>query len=186
VNHLVGCTLAAAGAGVAASLTAVPADVIKKRVVLGVDHSVLAAFKNVMGESGLPGLWSGWRANLAKDVPFAAIKMSLYEGLATAYLRFTREDVQRKLTIAERAGVGMASGIATAVLTCPLDCVNTRIKSGDLVEFQDQIVRAHYEIVRRDGARALFLGLPARCAILGFGSTVFWSIYGYISDVLAE
>jgi len=31
----------------------------------------------------------------------------------------------------EAAGAGMVSGVATAVLTCPIDCVNTRIKSGE-------------------------------------------------------
>ena len=44
----------------------------------------------------------------------------------------------------------------------------------------------HSQVVRRDGARALFLGLPARCAILGFGSTVFWSIYGSITAALSK
>jgi hypothetical protein len=31
----------------------------------------------------------------------------------------------------EAGAVGMVSGVISAVVTCPIDCINTRIKSGD-------------------------------------------------------
>jgi hypothetical protein len=56
-----------------------------------------------------------------------------------------------------------------------LDVVNIRIKSGELREFT--LLRAHNEVVRRDGATALFRGVAPRTFILGVGSTIFWAVY---------
>lgn len=53
--------------------------------------------------------------------------------------------------------------------------MNTRIKSGELREFT--LLRAHSEVVRRDGATALFRGVAPRTFILGVGSTIFWAVY---------
>jgi hypothetical protein len=39
------------------------------------------ALSKVWRQSGVNGLFVGWQANLVKDVPFAGIKMSLYEGI---------------------------------------------------------------------------------------------------------
>jgi solute carrier family 25 S-adenosylmethionine transporter 26 len=70
--------------------------------------------------------------------------------------------------------MGFLSGILTAVVTCPIDCVNTRIKSGELST--SSMIGAHMEIVRKNGAAALFRGVLPRCVIIGFGSMVFWGI----------
>jgi len=56
---------------VPSSLVYVPADVVKKRVVLGVNTNATEALKSILKEKGFKGLFLGWQANLVKDVPFA-------------------------------------------------------------------------------------------------------------------
>jgi hypothetical protein len=133
------------------SIAAVPADVIKKRLILGhhdssdLNHrhsnshnSVTATIRSIYRTGGAREFFLGWKANLSKDVLFSAVKMSLYEGWARVYLSVKNRSSGKyavgtaaDLNGYEAAGAGMVSGVATAVLTCPIDCVNTRIKSGE-------------------------------------------------------
>jgi hypothetical protein len=179
-------------AGVPASLVGVPADVLKKRMIVGDAVSMRDALSKVWRQSGVNGLFVGWQANLVKDVPFAGIKMSLYEGLKKIYCTIRNkyshnsthhESSDNTLTAVESSMIGLASGIATAIVTCPLDCVNTRIKSGELESLS--VSAAHFEIYRRDGVSALFRGLAPRCVILGLGSTIFWYSYAEMKLLLA-
>ncbi len=192
---------------VPSSIVAVPADVIKKQMLLSssdqfrnsgqtsnggkLSITVGSIIKQVYRQHGTKGFFLGWQANMLKDIPFAAIKMSLYESLARIYLRFfvihensgltdyshLNSDMLNKT---DAAVVGFISGGITAVLTNPLDCANTRIKSGELSEFS--LIAAHKEIIRKDGLKALFRGLLPRTVIIGFGSTVFWFFYALSSD----
>merc|ERR1711904_299731 len=76
-----GVLAASAIAAVPASLVAVPADVVKKHVVLGIAKSPQAAAREIVQQRGVNGLFVGWQANVAKDVPFAVVKMALFEGI---------------------------------------------------------------------------------------------------------
>lgn len=172
---------ASAVSAVPASLVGVPADFVKKQVIIA-NRSLL----QVVRSTSVKGMFIGWEVNLLREIPFAGLKMSLYDAAARIYLRFSSSSSSSRrsssssgasaavhaLSSAESAGVGCVSGVVTAVLTCPLDCANTRIKSGELAHVPTLRVPLH--IARQDGAAALFRGLGPRAAILGLGSTVFW------------
>jgi solute carrier family 25 S-adenosylmethionine transporter 26 len=85
-----------------------------------------------------------------------------------------------EVTAVESGVVGLVAGTITSILTCPIDCVNTRIKSGELAKYN--VVEAHKEIVRRNGVKALFRGLLPRTVILSLGSSVFWFWYNKLQD----
>ena len=180
-------------AGIPSSIVYVPADVLKKHVLLGTTAtsadgkvpSLWQTAKHLVKTEGVGRLFLGWRANLYKDVAFSAIKMTMYESLARTYLNLkaakdgSTDNSESghvinadSLNSIEAAGVGFVSGMGTAVATCPIDCVNSRIKSGELAQFG--VMRAHLEIIRKDGVAALFRGVVARSILLGVGSTVFW------------
>lgn len=90
-----GVLLASLVCAVPASFIAVPGDTLKKRVVLGVDRTPMLALCNIVKTSGSSGLMVGWQANVAKDVPFAALKMSLYEGLLRAWAAASGKEVHQ-------------------------------------------------------------------------------------------
>jgi len=180
---------------VPSSICFVPADVIKKRLLLGEFSSVSEATSKILYTEGVAGLFLGWKVNLLRDVPFGVIKMGLYESIASLYVRVAaggRRTAQRaptsissSLLTKEEAGVvGFASGAATALVTCPIDCVNTRIKSGEFAHLG--VISTHIAIVKKDGIRALFRGLLPRTAMLGLGATVFWSSYASLRSIFSE
>jgi hypothetical protein len=200
--------IASALSAVPSSLVGVPADVLKKQLVLrdgsptsgsGASQSrILRTAATIYRTSGVAGFFLGWKVNVMRDVPYAGLKMSLYEGLARSYVQYKHSTGSRdasagtnsagvavnadKLTGAEAGAMGFLSGILTAVVTCPIDCVNTRIKSGELTS--SSMIGAHMEIARKDGAAALFRGVVPRCVIIGFGSMVFWSLQASLLALL--
>jgi hypothetical protein len=179
------------------SFVSVPADVCKKRLIIesATNPTITLAevVKHIHQQHGWRGYFLGWKANMTKDVPFAGIKMSLYEACAYLYLKATRpaafftqhENFDSKLLLRyESAIVGFLSGAMTAILTTPLDCVNTRIKSGEIQNMG--LVDAHMYILKKDGFQALFRGLLPRITVIGFGSTVFWYNYAIIDNFINQ
>ena len=177
-----GVVLASVCAAVPASAARIPADVVQKRVVLGQPgcHSSFSTVASILKQrfatsfaairsfitfflySGPRGFFIGWRANLMSDVPFAAVKMFLFEGMAWAYTQVTFKATYKAeagagasqlLSPLEVAAVGMASGATTAFLTCPIDVINTHLKAGlvqerSILETGMAIMRGHGAISR--------------------------------------
>lgn len=178
------------------SFVSVPADVCKKRLLLesasNPTITLSEVVRHIYQQHGWKGYFLGWKANMTKDVPFAGIKMTLYEACAYVYLHaFRSKDyltehhhrLDSKLLVKyESAIVGFLSGAATAILTTPLDCVNTRIKSGELAHLG--ILDAHRFIWKNDGFSALYRGLVPRMAVIGLGSTVFWYNYAIFDNLI--
>jgi hypothetical protein len=212
-NDMLSVLVASAVSAIPSSLVGVPADVLKKQLVLregepdsprltGSTHKsrILRTASSIYRTRGLAGFFLGWKVNIFRDVPYAGIKMSLYEGLGRMYMVYkhhhdginagTKLVGSSALPVAssdnlngvEAGVVGFLSGIITAVVTTPIDCVNTRIKSGELA--LSGVVGAHLEIVRKDGVRALFRGVLPRCATVAFGSTVFWYVQATLLNAM--
>lgn len=178
-------------AGVPASLVAVPSDVVKKEMMLGSGKhvsSAVATYKHVYSHHGVRGLFIGWEVNLMKDIPFAGIKMALYDLFCKIYVHYVipHRDSNPVLTPVENAIIGFASGSITGIVTCPLDVVNTRIKSGEFPA-DNGIIKTHMDIVRlkeHGGISALFRGVVPRVITIGVGSTVFWWTYALYNRVM--
>lgn len=78
--------------------------------------------------------------------------------------------------------VGFASGCLSAVLTNPLDVINTRMKAAANVAGKSPgILQSAQQIARAEGLPTLvFSGLPPRVLIFGLGSSIFWSVHGTV------
>jgi Mitochondrial carrier protein len=166
--------VASAVCAVPATLVGIPSDVIKKRLVLGVDPNVMAVIQHVTTDRGWRGLFAGFQVNLIRDIPFAAVKVGLYETLSTYYKSWNGQSKKDPIAPQGAALCGVASGVACAILTCPLDCINTRIKDGSIKSTSIMEVGKH--IVTKHGVSALFRGVLMRSIVLGIGSSIFWPI----------
>lgn len=164
---------------VPSSLIFVPADTMKKQVILGNYNSTWDAFSDIKNRQGYRGLFIGWQANLLKDMPFA-FEVSLFETLSLLYCRTFKNQIhasfsEQHLDTKESALVGFASGALMSFVSHPLDCINTRIKSGELQNMG--LFKAHKTVIQMDGFRALFRGIFPRTIQTSLGSTVFWYMY---------
>jgi len=194
-NDSLAVLIASSISAVPSSLVGVPADVIKKQLVLSQqgatcsNTTITKVVTNIWRNYGLKGFTLGWNVNVFRDVPYASLKMSLYEGMSRLYLTIFRQNRPSsssggpRLQGNESAMMGFASGVVAAFITCPIDCVNTRIKSGEFRHIG--MVQAYKEIWRKDGVKAFFRGALPRCTILAVGSTVFWYIQTSLSNALS-
>ncbi|KAF2218162.1 mitochondrial carrier domain-containing protein [Elsinoe ampelina] len=142
INHGVAPSVSYFAAGWFADLAAsplyVPSEVLKTRLQLQGRHnnphfnsgynykSTWDALKTIVRKEGAAELFSGYKATLARDLPFSAIQFAVYEQeqkLAKAWCG--RKDIGLPLEIFTGASAGGLAG----VLTCPLDVVKTRIQT---------------------------------------------------------
>mmetsp|Transcript_27379 Transcript_27379/g.52135 ORF Transcript_27379/g.52135 Transcript_27379/m.52135 type:complete len:265 (+) Transcript_27379:111-905(+) len=188
-EHLGGGPAAVAAASMAATFPAtmigVPADTVKKQVVLGNHPSARVAAAALLRAKGVQGLFTGWQANLLRDIPFAVFKMTLYEGMLSVYRRTLPTGARQldgALSALDHGMVGFASGCLSAVLTNPLDVINTRMKAAANVAGKSPgILQSAQQIARAEGLPTLvFSGLPPRVLIFGLGSSIFWSVHGTV------
>jgi solute carrier family 25 (mitochondrial S-adenosylmethionine transporter), member 26 len=128
----------------------------------------------------MKGLFTGWQLNLTKDVPFAVVKLTVYESC----LSFYHWLVDRELNPSERTGCGIASGAVTALLTNPLDVINTRMKTSKNLEnnTMGSFYRSACTMVREEGAMCLMRGFTTRLTIISLGSGTFWGVYSYSQE----
>ena len=180
--------VASAICAIPATIIGVPADVIKKHLVLGIDDNVSTAISSVVKSRGYRGLFAGWHVNLIRDLPFAAVKIGLYEKFIETYKNhYLDQEIGNnnnnnntvKIPTHAVAGCGIASGICCAILTCPLDVVNTRIKADRAPSLR--IIKVMKQIMYKEGIQALFRGVVLRSAVLGVGSSIFWPIQHHVS-----
>lgn len=174
--------LASAMCAAPATVIGVPADVLKKRLVLGVDPNVRTAIARVTAEQGVKGLFAGWHVNLVRDLPFTGAKIGLYEWFVYEWKMFYNYPIHQPITPVGAAACGVTSGVACAILTCPLDVINTRIKSGSTVT--NSIFRVGRDILKHEGVAALFHGVVLRSFVLGVGSSIFWPIQRSVAHAL--
>jgi len=125
-------------ADAAASPVYVPSEVLKTRLQLQGRHnnpyfhsgynyrSTLHAMRTIVRTEGFAALFYGYKATLARDLPFSALQFAFYEQeqrLAKAWVG------QRDIGLPLEIFTGASAGGMAGVLTCPLDVVKTRIQT---------------------------------------------------------
>mmetsp|Transcript_14934 Transcript_14934/g.30776 ORF Transcript_14934/g.30776 Transcript_14934/m.30776 type:complete len:283 (+) Transcript_14934:223-1071(+) len=178
-NNAIFLPVASVCAAVPATIIGVPSDVIKKRLVLGIDADFSATIRQVTAQSGWRGLFAGWHVNLIRDLPFAAVKIGLYEVFVSQYKAWYGLSKRDPISPQGAALCGITSGVGCAVLTCPLDVVNTKIKASETTS--TSILEIGKNVLRNDGLSGLFRGVAMRSIVLGLGSSMFWPIQRSVS-----
>ena len=179
--------LASALCAVPATIVGVPAAVLKKRLVLGIDSTAMAAIRTVVAHDGIwRGLFAGWHVNLIRDIPFAVVKIGLYEWFVMQYKNQIQQvtNKQETITVMGSSICGVLSGVSCAILTCPLDVINTRIKADATTNHSTSIQVMAKDIVQREGVKSLFRGVAFRSLVLGVGGSIFWPIQRTVSHAL--
>ena len=122
-----------------------------------------------------------WRVNLVKDVPLAALKMSLYEGSMKVYAALTETTTDR-LSPSERAIIGFVAGASSALFICPIDVINTHIKAKLVKDMGIRECAVH--IAKTKGLMTFYRGAVPSMLSLGIGSSVFWGIHAHVGRLL--
>jgi solute carrier family 25 S-adenosylmethionine transporter 26 len=164
---------AATLAGTAASLVRVPTEVVKQRMQMGEFATATGAVRAILAKEGLRrGLYAGYGSFLLRDLPFDAIEFIAYEQAKIAYKTVVQG---RELNPAEHSAIGAVAGVATAVLTTPLDVIKTRLMTQGAVRKYAGIIDCCRTVVKEEGARALMKGVGPRVTWIGIGGSVFFT-----------
>lgn len=159
---------AACGGNLAQSVIRVPFEVIKQRLQAGVDSTVCAAISNVLKDQGIRGLYKGWGALAARDLPFDAIQFPIYE-----FMKGTlKKNFNRELYPWETSACGFLAGGFTAAVTTPLDVIKTRIMTNPAA--YNNMVDCFAKIVSKEGVKALYAGVVPRVVMISTGGAIFF------------
>ncbi|ORC92575.1 mitochondrial carrier protein [Trypanosoma theileri] len=187
----------------AACLTRVPTEMVKQQLQAGHHHSIYRALVHITHHvpadtppeqvpkrirwRGLPYLFMGTPIMLLRELPFAVVQMSCYEGLK-ASLR--TEEYPQFLPFC-----GALSGGIAAFLTTPLDVLKTRIMLGQVAHTKGAaasplrgfaVVRAAFHELLHESPRVtdkwgpaqrFFRGVVPRVMWISIGGSVFFTTY---------
>jgi len=145
--------LAAASGNFVSSFIYVPKEFIKTRMQsykTSSESSItfVKLIKSVFEEQGLKGFYPSYRATLAKNIPSAVIRFTVYEELKYITNRNNFTDIKTKNFIVMCSG-SIASMISSAFST-PIDVIKTRYSLGS-IPAKTPIIVAIKDIVKNEG-----------------------------------
>ena len=127
-------------------------------------RSVLSSIHSVTRSQGLSSLWRGLGPTLWRDVPFSGIYWASYERLKVSLEKEGRSSAMIAFVS------GAVSGTTAALITSPFDTLKTRRQAlvmSSMAGGTNQatsLVAVLRDVVRNEGASALFAGLTPRIA----------------------
>ena len=155
--------LTAAGlAAVIGSFVICPFEAVRIRSVAQKDYgsNILEVSKRMVKEEGAATLFSAVPVFMAKEVPFAMAKFTVFD-LSTAWMYenfpAAREDLQLSLLVSLIGGT--IGGLVAAVVSNPADATISEMKKAK--NDMDPIAAAEL-VIEKGGIPALFRGLPLR------------------------
>lgn len=183
--------LSAALGNILSSIVFVPKEVIKqqlqvlrtKTLTLPVSHQILnPTIANVLGyvykTKGIAGFYSGYLVTLARNIPSAMIRFTLYEELR---IFFDRNENTHSVAYALAGAIASA---ASCTLTAPMDLIKTRMATGGIARgtpFYD----AMRCVVQQEGLLGLYAGLQPRLVLSALFGGVGFSLYEIFKTLLA-
>jgi Mitochondrial carrier protein len=146
------------------SVVRVPAEIVNKKLQLGLARDWRAAVRaSFLTPSGLEGTLASWKAVALRDVPYGGIQIALYEALRPA-LRAALGAAGTPVDVA----AGAAAGLVAAVVTTPADVLVTRMSAQnpqcylETRAFMSPLATARRMAREPDGLRALWAGAAER------------------------
>mmetsp|Transcript_43867 Transcript_43867/g.109875 ORF Transcript_43867/g.109875 Transcript_43867/m.109875 type:complete len:317 (-) Transcript_43867:60-1010(-) len=175
--------VAAVAGDMVGSTVLTPGEVVKQKVQAGVYKDPLQACINIFKTSGVRGFYQGYTSLVARDVPFRAIQLPLYETFKKWYADSRCEGNQDGIGPLQASMLGAASGMIGAALTNPVDVIKTQMMVGSGDGKKQTVVTAVAKILKENPA-AFLAGMPQRVGFLGGSSAVFFITYEFIRGTI--
>jgi len=130
-----------------------PIDMLRTRKAASIDKSTFEVAKGLRQE-GFFALWGGLRTSIACQSVNLALNFTLYESLLAKCLRGT---AQERGSLPTSLGCGAVAGMIASSLIHPLDLLRRRQQ---VARTPESVFALAPRIVREEGLRALYRGLP--------------------------
>jgi solute carrier family 25 S-adenosylmethionine transporter 26 len=155
-----------------------PFELIKQNMQIGKYQSVKEAFRNILDNQGVKGLYRGYFITVLREIPFGIIQYPLYEKL-----KKNRQIRKNKLTTFDCCLSGAIAGGFAAFVTTPLDVIKTRIMT-----YEDFVFSKLKNVIRtiylNEGSRVFFFGVKVRVLYISLGGTIFFGTNEFSKRIL--
>ena len=149
----------------------------------GSQQSVCEFVSSELRERGIAGLWLGYGATLARDLPYLIIKWLVYaQSQAVLSALILGFPAQWGLEGAKNLIAGAIAGAVAAVAVTPVDCVKTQMQSRPHNPGALPLARAMY---KEGGIGALFTGITPRLARIPLYTAVTLATFELIKSSFA-
>ncbi|CAF1579771.1 unnamed protein product [Rotaria magnacalcarata] len=172
--------IAAAFGETCACLVRVPTEVIKQRAQVNRNIRLSTIVRSCLRNEGLSGLYRGYFATLAREIPFSMIQYPLWE--------FFKEyqSIKQAYPVSPWQGAlcgSIAGGIAASITT-PLDVAKTRIM---LAHHSHPDASSHFlqviiNILKTEGFSALYCGVVPRTTWISIGGFVYFGAFEFVTS----
>lgn len=180
----------AGGTARAISCTAMhPISVVKSRMETYRTHGYAGSFealRTIARTEGVGGLYAGLGAALLRDVPYSAAYICFYHQLLSLYVRLRHQAEEgTRLPLSVTFASGLVAGLGATVVSHPFDVVKTRLQL-DRLEHPTKgvlgrllgVVGVLQHVLRTEGFRGIWRGLPLRMLRRPLQTALTWSVYG--------
>jgi len=176
----IGCAMVG---DIVGSVWLTPSEIIKQRLQSGMDKSAFAAISTIYAKDGAKGFYQGFSGLVARDLPYRALQLPMYEVAREAYASKYCDPFDRGIQPHEAMCVGASVGMGAAAVTTPLDVVKSRMMSGHSTGGVKDVIRG---IVSEKGPAGLFIGVRQRVAYLGLSNGIFFIMYEFVRGIMLE
>lgn len=104
----------------AGSIILTPGEIIKQKVQSGIYKTQLSAIVGIFKRHGFLGFYQGYLSLIARDIPYRAIQLPLYEYL---YEKIYHKESVNNIKPHQAAIIGCISGMVGAGITNPIDVI---------------------------------------------------------------
>jgi len=152
-----------------------PSEIVKQRLQAGSGTSAVAVIKSVYAQGGMGGFYSGITGLLARDLPYRAMQLPMYEVARELYTE--KYCLNRDIQPHEAMILGATVGMLAAALTTPFDVVKSRMMVGSASGKGVSVILK--EIYTEAGVRGIFNGAKQRVGYLGLNNAIFFNVYEF-------
>lgn len=171
------------------SVVRVPAEIISKRLQVGMNGDWKSAFVEAfLSEEGRKGSLNVWGAVLLRDVPFGALQIGIYEQVKEFVSSSTSAPIPALLS---GALAGAMAGMISAFLTTPSDVLVTRLSAQNPQSYLETrrymgIVGTWRRIVGEGGFMALWKGSFQRSLYYLPLCGLFFALYEVFCQIMSN
>mmetsp|Transcript_18072 Transcript_18072/g.44354 ORF Transcript_18072/g.44354 Transcript_18072/m.44354 type:complete len:314 (+) Transcript_18072:279-1220(+) len=174
--------VAAVAGDLVGSLVLTPGEVVKQRVQAGQFKDPGAAVVAIYKNKGVRGFYQGYLSLVARDLPFRALQLPLYETFKKFYADKRCCGNIDAIGPPQAAFLGALAGMIAAAATNPVDVIKTQMMLSD---GSQGVVAAVAKILKENPA-AFLSGMPQRVGFLGGSSAVFFIMYEFIRGTMTD
>lgn len=149
-------------------------------------NGLVGGFSRILKEEGLGSFYNGFTPILFKQIPYNIAKFLVYERAAEAIYAAVptpKKDLSTSAVTGINLGAGIIAGCAAAIVSQPADTLLSKVNKTKKAPGQST-VGLLAQLAGQLGFRGSFAGLPTRLIMVGTLTSLQFTIYGSLKQVL--